>query len=165
MVSVNSTVLQATSQYTGSSLSSLTNSTAWKAAVGNLSTSLLPSPQQLYSLPLRLVSRLDRFVVHLLNHYILGAVLSTGGAGAPEAVGANAMAEAAAQPGVIPALVEPAAESWAAFFAEAFQASTFKSYWGMLHYLTSRWSFTCFALVCHSHTLRALNMTLMLSRL
>ncbi|RVX75113.1 hypothetical protein B0A52_01390 [Exophiala mesophila] len=146
MVSVNSTVLQATSQYTGSSLSSLTNSTAWKAAVGNLSTSLLPSPQQLYSLPLRLVSRLDRFVVHLLNHYILGAVLSTGGAGAPEAVGANAMAEAAAQPGVIPALVEPAAESWAAFFAEAFQASTFKSYWGMLHYLTSRWSFTCFAL-------------------
>lgn len=153
MVSVNSTLLQATSRYTGSSFSTFANSTAWKAAVGNLTTSLLPSPQQLYSFPLRLVSRLDRSVIHLLNHYILGAFLSAGaagGAGAAEAAGANAMAEVAAQPGVVPALADPAAESWAAFFAEAFQASTFKSYWGMLHYLTSRWAFTCFALVCHS---------------
>ncbi|KEF55670.1 uncharacterized protein A1O9_08420 [Exophiala aquamarina CBS 119918] len=51
-----------------------------------------------------------------------------------------------AQPLVGEALVHTAPESWATFFAEAFQASTFKSYWGMLHYLTSRWAFTCFAM-------------------
>ncbi|EXJ84139.1 hypothetical protein A1O3_04806 [Capronia epimyces CBS 606.96] len=55
------------------------------------------------------------------------------------------MADAAVQPALAQAMGDAAAEGWGAFFAEAFQASSFKSYWGMLHYLTSRWAFTCFA--------------------
>ena len=56
------------------------------------------------------------------------------------------MADAVAQPGLAQAVGDVGTEPWATFFTEAFQASTFKSYWAMLHYLTSRWSFSVFCL-------------------
>ena len=37
---------------------------------------------------------------------------------------------------------------WRRAFGEAFQLSNVKSYWGMLHYITSRWAFATFSMVC-----------------
>jgi hypothetical protein len=153
MVSVQSTTLQAASAFTGPITSSpaLLNLTAFKTAAADVTSSFsLPSADQLLRLPLRLASLIDRTVLFVWHHVFvesLGINLFARG-GQPAADGAvGAMADAAAQPGVAQAVGDAAGESWAAFFAEAFQASTFKSYWGMLHYLTSRWAFTCFAIV------------------
>ena len=151
MVSVTSTLSQAASAYTALPVSSLANSTSWVSSASNFTSSLLPSTQQLLRFPLRVIGRLDRTILHILNHYLLGSIIPTGIAGGNLAagdIGAHAMADAAAQPGMVQGLADPVVEGWAAFFAEAFQASTFKSYWGMIHYLTSRWAFTCFTLVC-----------------
>ena len=152
MVSVESTTVQAASAFTGPITSSpaLLNLTALKTAAAEVTSSFsLPSTDQLLRLPLRLVSLLDRAIL-LLWHQVFvesfGINIFTRG-GQPVFDGAvGAMADAAAQPGVAQAVGDAGAEGWAAFFAEAFQASTFKSYWGMLHYLTSRWAFTCFAM-------------------
>lgn len=61
------------------------------------------------------------------------------------------MAEAA-----LGATGEPAAAviGWRRAFAEAFQHSNTRSYWGLLHYVTSRWAFTTFSLVSTDPFLR-----------
>jgi hypothetical protein len=96
-------------------------------------------------LPLRAARQIDHVVFRKLPRYLLQATglinVATGNEpltlpalnAAGEALGAGAGAA-------------PADTAWGTIIAEAFQASTFKSYWGMLQYLTSRWAFTCFAL-------------------
>lgn len=118
--------------------------TALKTAAANASSSLFSNPsfEQIIRFPFRFATRLDRIFIHVWNNYILATFGLTGNAGAG-GLGAH-MADA--QPAVVEGLAQTTQESWAVFFAEAFQASTFKSYWGMLHYLTSRWAFTCFAM-------------------
>lgn len=154
MLSVESTLSQAASAVSHLSITSPPASlTDIKAAAWNATSSFaLPSTEQLLRLPLRLASQIDRALVDLWNRLVLdnlarytflGARVAGPAAGT---AGAQAMADAAAQAGVAQALGDTGPASWAAFFAEAFQASTFKSYWGMLHYLTSRWAFTCFAM-------------------
>jgi hypothetical protein len=127
----------------------LLNMTSLAASAVNVTSAFaLPSKDQLLRLPLRLSSYIDRGLLYFWNHAILeGLGITTLAGAAVPAVAEGGMAQPAAQPGV-PDLNggEIGPEGWAAFFAEAFQASTFKSYWGMLHYLTSRWAFTCFAM-------------------
>jgi hypothetical protein len=134
-------------------LSSLT-STALNASSAYLRA---PSPKDLILVPLRGIAKLDDLLVRRIPNYILeharfgtwtnqaGAVLNSllhpGANG-----GAGVMADAAAQTAAGQVAAQTAT-GWKTLFAEAFQASTFKSYFGMLHYLTSRWAFTCFTMV------------------
>ena len=130
-----------------------------KSTAANVTASLFryPSAKHLTNLPFRIVSRLDRTVFHTIPRYILA---STGlitweeaagtaannagvrGAGA----GATVMVDAVNQATTQAAAAATANGGWKTFVADALQSSTFKSYWGMLHYLTSRWAFTCFVL-------------------
>lgn len=155
MVSVESTLTQAASAVTDLPHSSAAvNLTSLKAAAANVTSSFFGplSKEHLVRLPLRLASKIDRTVLHIWYQVILenlgiNGLLRAGAQNAAGGAGAQVMADAAAQQGLGQGLADMGPESWAAFFAEAFQASTFKSYWGMLHYLTSRWAFTCFAMV------------------
>ena len=65
-------------------------------------------------------------------------------AGVAGVAGGGAMtdaAQAAARPPTADAV------GWRRVLVEAFQISNTGSYWGMLHYITSRWAFTTFVLV------------------
>ena len=155
MVSVDSTLAQAASAISDMpNASPAVNLTSIKAATVNVTSSFFSAPpvEQLLRVPFRIASQIDRALLYTWNHIVLGGLginIWAGGGAADTVVGgagAQAMADAA-QPGVVQALADTNPESWVSFFAEAFQASTFKSYWGMLHYLTSRWAFTCFAMV------------------
>ena len=117
-----------------------------KASALNLTSPYFrsPSAKDVLRFPLRLVADLDHAVFRTLPRVIrqatgLQTVAATHGNAAAAAGGSFAAGAAGA------AALE-ASTSWSAFFAEAFQASTFKSYWGMIQYLTSRWAFTCFAM-------------------
>jgi len=130
-----------------------------KATAVNITSSYLstPSSENLIRLPLRLAAQIDHAVFHRFPRFLLenvGLATFQGGGRVGGAVntqlvagaeaGARAMTQAAAARVVV---ADTTSASWPAFLADAFQASTFKSYWGMLHYLTSRWAFTCFAMV------------------
>jgi hypothetical protein len=165
MVSVESTLSQAASSYTElPSVSPLVGIAGIKAASSNLTSLFLPpSTDRLLRSPLRVLSRIDRTILNFWNRVVLEGlgrynIFGIGGAGTGVAgTGAQAMADVAAQPGVAQAIADIGTEGWAAFFADAFQASTFKGYWGMLHYLTSRWAFTCFAIVSWTYVRRLLS--------
>lgn len=92
----------------------------------------LPSADELIHLPLRVAGRLDRFVSRAWH----GGNVAT----ATMADGVQAAQQMAAGDA-------GAATTWAQAFGEAFQLSNIKSYWGMVHYLTSRWAFTTFTMV------------------
>ena len=104
-----------------------------------------PSAKDLAHLPLRLASQIDHVVFRTFPRYLLRATglipvaAETGNLAAP-ATGLAGAGEVVGQ------VVADSSTSWTSFVSEAFQASTFKSYWGMLQYITSRWAFTCFAL-------------------
>ena len=122
--------------------------------------------------PISALTRLDNLLVRKIPDYVLeqsGTLLANVGQAARDVwqAGTGHMAEAVAQVveegGTIPAAA--ATLSWRTTLSEALQAGTFRSYFGMLHYLTSRWAFTCFALVrmgsigsrdhvanCHRHS-------------
>jgi hypothetical protein len=68
-------------------------------------------------------------------------LLGTSARGAANGAMAEAARAAAGQPAAA------AVAGWQRAFTEAFQLSNTRSYWGMLHYITSRWAFTTFALV------------------
>ena len=117
-----------------------------KATAYNLTSTYLrtPSAKDVVRLPLRIASQIDHAVFRSFPRFILQAtglqaIAATHGNAAATAGGTMA-AEAAGQVAV------DASNSWGAFIADAFQASTFKSYWGMIQYLTSRWAFTCFVM-------------------
>lgn len=110
----------------------------------NLSSTYLgvSSAKDLAHLPLRIAHDIDHAVFRTLPRYLLEATGLISIAAENENIAvpaANAVGEAAVQAGAA------SVTSWSEIIAEAFQASTFKSYWGMLQYLTSRWAFTCFA--------------------
>ena len=96
--------------------------------------------------PLRMISRVDKFLFNTVPRTLIQA---TGiGPLAQRVVSSFANTEAAAVGAEVvmdAANVAPAA-SWTDLFFETLQAGTNRSYWGMLHYVTSRWAFTCFAL-------------------
>jgi hypothetical protein len=98
-------------------------------------TNLTLSARDILRVPLRLVPKLDRLFSEG-SWQLLGA--------RPRGVGNGPVVEAARV-----AVGQPAAVvvGWRGAFAEAFQLSNTRSYWGMLHYLTSRWAFTTFSLV------------------
>ncbi|EXJ78792.1 hypothetical protein A1O1_09194 [Capronia coronata CBS 617.96] len=151
MVSVESTLGQAASTLGELPASSFTtNLTVLKATASNVTSPFLvpPSIEHLLRLPHRIFSQIDRVLLHIWHHFVLeGLGIHTSVAdGVGGTAAAQLMADAAAQPAVAQAIGEAGSEGWTGFFADAFQASSFKSYWGMLHYLTSRWAFTCFAM-------------------
>jgi hypothetical protein len=101
------------------------------------------SAKDIALLPLRAARQIDHVVFRRLPRYLLQATGLITVAAENEHLtlpALNAAGEA------IGAGAAPADTAWGTIIAEAFQASTFKSYWGMLQYLTSRWAFTCFAL-------------------
>ena len=158
MISVESTVTQAvTAISTSASVSQTAQSTGLTTAASNVTSSFLRTAKELLRNPLRITSHIDQSFINYWNRFVpesLGRWLWLGTEVGNPAVGGGAiqtMADAALQPGLAQALGETGPASWPAFFAEIFQASTFKSYWGMLHYLTSRWAFTCFAMVSLGH--------------
>jgi hypothetical protein len=119
-----------------------------KASAMNLTSSYLraPSAKDLTHLPFRIASEIDyafrtipRLLLQATGLQTVAATHANTAAAAGAGTGAtiaNAATRAAADAG----------DGWSAFFSDAFQASTFKSYWGMIQYLTSRWAFTCFAM-------------------
>ncbi len=155
MVSVESTLTQTASAISGlPSVSAELTSTGVKTAASNVTSFFVsPSSKELLRIPLQIVSQVEETFLNLWNTLTLESLgrhtfFGAGAADHAAGTGAQAMADAAAQAGAAAqAFGDTGPASWAAFFAEAFQASTFKSYWGMLHYITSRWAFTCFAMV------------------
>ncbi|KAI1608125.1 hypothetical protein EDD36DRAFT_105612 [Exophiala viscosa] len=150
MISVESTITQAVTAI--SSIASVSPSTGLTASASNITSAFLPTAKDLLRNPFRITSHIDQSFIDYWNRFVpesLGRWLWLGTEAGNPGVGGGAiqtMADVAAQPGLAQALGETGPASWPAFFAEIFQASTFKSYWGMLHYLTSRWAFTCFAM-------------------
>lgn len=152
MIPVNSTVTQAVTAT--SSLTSVipeVNVTGLTSVITNVTSAFIPTVKDLFRNPTRITSHIDQTFIDFWNRFVPESLggwrwLGTGVNPAVGGTAAQTMADAAVQP-VAQALGETGPASWAAFFAEVFQASTFKSYWGMLHYLTSRWAFTCFAMV------------------
>ena len=117
-----------------------------KATALNLTSSYLraPSAKDVVQFPFRIASQIDHAVFRSFPRFILQA---TG----LQAIAVTHNTAAATEGGVMAAgaagqAAADISSSWTAFLAEAFQASTFKSYWGMIQYLTSRWAFTCFAM-------------------
>jgi hypothetical protein len=93
------------------------------------------SARDLLRFPQRLVTQFDRLLLEAPRQ-----LLWTGA----RVAGNGAMAEAAQAPAGQPA---GAVLGWRRAFGEAFQLSNTRSYWGMLHYVTSRWAFITFSLV------------------
>lgn len=101
--------------------------------------------------PLRFIVKLDRFVFSSLPRAALRAThldtLATRAAGLFRAGQAAApQAGPAAVAGAGMAQAAEAAGHWSDIFFEVFSTGAGRSYWGALHYATSRWAFTCFIL-------------------
>lgn len=143
MESATSAVLSATAT-PATSLSSASSWSSITAHAFNVSSTYfqLSSGKDLVRLPFRIAHDIDHVIFRSLPRYLLqatglfSAAIETENIAAPAA---NAAVETVVQVG------ETAALSWTDLIAEAFQASTFKSYLGMLQYVTSRWAFTCLA--------------------
>lgn len=105
------------------------------AEVKDTFANLTLSVRDILRVPLRLAPQLDRFFSEASSQ-----LLGTSARGAGNGAMAEAARAAAGQPAA-------AVVGWRRAFAEAFQLSNTKSYWGMLHYITSRWAFTTFSLV------------------
>ncbi|KAJ9644967.1 hypothetical protein H2204_001429 [Knufia peltigerae] len=151
MVSVESTLTQTAISGVASVSAELTSAGLETAAANATSFFGSASSKDFLRAPLHLASHLERSFINLWNTFkveSLGRHTFFGPGAVRQAAdtGAQVMADAAANAGTAQALGGTAPAGWAAFFAEAFQASTFKSYWGMLHYITSRWAFTVLAL-------------------
>lgn len=115
------------------------------STASNTTTSFLsiPGARQAALAPLRVLAKADRFLFTTLPGFIVRTTgldaLANNLFGAGEAAG-GAVAEG------LPQAAAELTTSWTDILFEAFQASTNRSYWGMLHYVTSRWAFTCFML-------------------
>jgi hypothetical protein len=117
--------------------------------IGNAKAALagalrVPSSKDLLSFPVRVAGTLDRAIVRTIPNFLvrrLGIEAWT----AQARDGLGAYIEAGAR-GVAGGTAPAAASGWKALLGEAVQAGTFKSYTGMLSYLTSRWAFSCFAM-------------------
>jgi hypothetical protein len=105
------------------------------ASIKDSFLNLTLSTRDLLRFPLRLVSQFDRLLIEAPRQ-LLGLSARTAGDGAM----AEAAQGAAGQPAA-------GAIGWRRAFGEAFQLSNTRSYWGMIHYITSRWAFTTFSLV------------------
>jgi hypothetical protein len=92
------------------------------------------SARDLFLFPLRLVTKFDRIVSDAPRQF-----LGTGS----RVSGAIAMAEAAQAA----AGQQAGPVGWRRAFGDALSLSNTRSYWGMLHYVTSRWAFVTFFLV------------------
>jgi hypothetical protein len=95
---------------------------------------LTRSTRDLFHFPLRLATTFDRIVSDASRQF-----LGTGS----RVAGASVMAEAAQAPSG----QQAGPFGWRRAFGEALSLSNTRSYWGMLHYVTSRWAFVTFSLV------------------
>ena len=87
--------------------------------------------RDLFRFPLRLMTKFDRIVSNAPRQF-LGTV-----------AGASVMAEATQAA----AGQHTGPVGWRRAFGDALSLSNTRSYWGMLHYVTSRWAFVTFSLV------------------
>lgn len=114
------------------------------------------SANDLTKFPSRIAAQIDRTFLHAIPRNVLRAsglegwadrtdgALNTFASTAPTTAGIEAVANTAAQ--AMEEAAQAVSTGWRGYLSEAFQTNTFKSYWGMLHYLTSRWAFTCFTM-------------------
>lgn len=129
----------------------LQNVTDAAVSSSNTTSAFTLSAKNAVLTPLRLIVKLDKFVFSTLPRT---AVRVTGlNVLANRAAGLFRAGEAAAQAG--PAVVadagmaqvaDAATGHWSDFFFDIFSTGANRSYWGMLHYATSRWAFSCFVL-------------------
>jgi len=121
-------------------------STNLSAAASNATISAFAatSAKDLALYPLRQLAKVDRFIFSTLprslfrltglNVLASRAVEHFRTDAGPAVEGAGGMAQAA----------QAAGGTWTDLFFDTFQHGSNKSYWGMLHYVSSRWAFTCF---------------------
>ena len=134
------------------SSSNATHLSILQASFANLSSSYLnlSTPRDFVYQPLRGLAKLDHFIVRKVPDYIFehsGAFIAAAGetfTGIWRG-GYGQMADAAVQVAAGDGGAA-AGTGWKAVVVEAFQAGTFRSYFGMIHYMTSRWAFSCFML-------------------
>jgi hypothetical protein len=93
------------------------------------------SARDLLRFPPRLVTQFDRLLTEAPRQ-LLGLSARAAGDGAMADAAQGAAGQQAA-----------GASGWRRAFGEAFQLTNTRSYWGMIHYITSRWAFTTFSLV------------------
>ena len=142
MESTSHAVSSASSTASGffSPIFALTDATT-DALTSNVSFFGINSTKGLVDLPFRFARQIDPLFRNLPRYLgeasgLLTATAEEGNIAIPVA---NIAGEGVGQ------VADTAGGAWSTIVADAFQASTFKSYLGMLQYLTSRWSFTCFA--------------------
>lgn len=105
------------------------------ADIRNASSTLALSARNIFQFPRQLATQFDRLLLQASRQLLRTTARVVGEVAMPEAA-----RDAAGQPGA-------AAGGWRQALGEAFQLSNTRSYWGMLHYITSRWAFTTFSLV------------------
>lgn len=99
--------------------------------------------------PFRAIAKAERFIVLTVPTAVFRATgLQTVVSGLLERTG---LRNIVVTEGAIPAAqaaagAEAMTNTWSDFFGQFFEAGSSKSYWGMLHYLTSRWSFVCLSM-------------------
>ena len=135
-MAVKDHILQPTATVSGISGPTVAASTARFSGIKEMYSNLTISIRDVFQLPQRFVVGLD---------HLLGApwqLLDT--AGTTRVAGGDAMTGAAQA-----AARQPTADAvgWRRVLGDAFQLSNNGSYWGLLHYITSRWASTTFALV------------------
>jgi len=128
------------------SIAAQTATTNLSAATSNATVSSFAatSAKDVALYPLRQLAKIDRFIfstlprrvfqltgLNVLAHRAIEHFRTGNG---PAAGGAGGMAQVG----------EAAGGTWTDLFFDTFQQGSNKSYWGMLHYVTSRWAFTCF---------------------
>ncbi|KAK5092878.1 hypothetical protein LTR70_006016 [Exophiala xenobiotica] len=128
------------------SIAAQTATTNLSAATSNATVSSFAatSAKDVALYPLRQLAKIDRFIFSTLPRRVFQltglnviahrAIEHFRTGNGPAAGGAGGMAQVG----------EAAGGTWTDLFFDTFQQGSNKSYWGMLHYVTSRWAFTCF---------------------
>lgn len=153
METIGGTATAVTTQALSHTVQDVTNSTTSSNLTSSIFTTA--SAKQVVLAPLRFIVKLDRFLFSSLPRSAFRAarldVVANRAAGlfrAGQAAVPQAGSAAAAGTGMAQAAGTAAATGghWTDFFYDGFSAGANRSYWGALHYATSRWAFTCFVL-------------------
>lgn len=133
----------------------LQNATDTSASSSNATSSFLSNlpTKEIVILPFQWLAKLDKFLFTTLPLVAIRAVrldvLATRAAAAllrPTDAGPAQLAPAIMAEAGTPQAAEAATGHWSDIFFRAFSGGAHRSYWGMLHYATSRWAFACFIL-------------------
>lgn len=120
----------------------VTNSTAFSLR--------LPSPKDLFLMPLRIANRAEHFAFTTLPQVVIrGLGIDEWTRAASDYIGLGQGGEiAAAGAAEGAAAVAEVGGTWREGFVEAFGFQNIRSFGGMLSYMTSRFCFACFSVVC-----------------